>query len=261
MDQTQNKKWYQGRGLVAACVVASAVVHGGVLMIAAWMDVRLPESPSTEKPPMFEASLVEPMVVQVAMPPEPVLPPPPAPRPVVQPEKLVVVEPEETIPEQDDAEALMEKLELVAEVETELPEELPQEVLLEPAPDPIPEPEPVEAAVIEDAPPPVLEPIVVAEPEEPDLGVYWQQVRTEVAQRIRYPRGSALRGQSQTVRLRLEVGADGSLIDVETVAGDAPASIARAALSAVRRAAPFDPPGVSGGSVVAELPITFEAGR
>lgn len=250
----------KSRKFFLSCVLMSVTVHAGVLVFAKYFALSLPVPEVEFNTPMFEAELVYAVPVEITPPEPPVMDvsPPPQTKLVVPIEELELEpEPEpmpEPVPEVDLAEnalpnAVPEKTptsDLESEADTvSLPVDAPPEP-------PKISPENVEAPVAEQ--PPVLEPILV---EEENLDAYWQAVRTRIAGELRYP-GTSLRMRTdQTVQLRIEIGARGELLAVQSMSDGVSSSLVRAAITAVKRAAPFDPPGTKNAEVVAELPILF----
>lgn len=80
-----------------------------------------------------------------------------------------------------------------------------------------------------------------------------------VSARKAYPPQSLRQGEQGTVHLRITIAADGALIDITAKDEDAPPRLKRAAIQAVRDAAPFPnpPPGNAGSPSIFSLGVTF----
>lgn len=92
----------------------------------------------------------------------------------------------------------------------------------------------------------------------PRLAEYLALVRGKVEEQREYPTFAKQAGQQGTVVVRAAVRGDGSVGEVTVVASSGHRSLDRAALGAVRKAAPFRPPGGYGlGEVAVEIPITY----
>lgn len=116
-----------------------------------------------------------------------------------------------------------------------------------PAPKPEPEPEPEAPPAPPTPPAPPAPPAPPRPPPPPGptladkkaaLARYLGRVRREVKKKRRYPRAARRLGTEGTVRVRLRIRADGSLIDAQPLGGGNPLLI-KAAMQAVRAAAPF----------------------
>lgn len=116
-----------------------------------------------------------------------------------------------------------------------------------PAPAPKPEPEPEAPPAPPTPPAPPAPPAPPRPPPPPGptladkkaaLARYLGRVRREVKKKRRYPRAARRLGTEGTVRVRLRIRADGSLIDAQPLGGGNPLLI-KAAMQAVRAAAPF----------------------
>jgi len=90
------------------------------------------------------------------------------------------------------------------------------------------------------------------------LAEYLALVRGRVEEQREYPSFARQAGQQGTVVVRAAVRGDGSVGEVTVVVSSGRRSLDRAALGAVRKAAPFMPPGGYGlGEVAVEIPITY----
>lgn len=90
---------------------------------------------------------------------------------------------------------------------------------------------------------------------------YWRAVRAAVARHVRYPEAAQRTGVEGLVTIRLTLDPAGRVLDARPVEIAAPELLARAALDAIRRAAPFPayaqplPPGAR---LSVLLPIRFQ---
>lgn len=138
------------------------------------------------------------------------------------------------------------------------------------APEPAPEPSLTSASPI--APTPAVEepiaapPAPVAAPPAPAappvaasrLGEYLETVRLAVEAHKQYPSAARQLGQQGSVLVRARIMSDGSLAEVEVVTSSGHRHLDRAALAAVRNAAPLKAPSGFGlQDLVLEIPITF----
>ena len=90
---------------------------------------------------------------------------------------------------------------------------------------------------------------------------YWRAVRAAVARRVRYPEAAQRTGVEGLVTIRLMLNTAGQVLDAQPVDASASPLLVRAALDAIRRAAPFPaylqplPPGAK---LSVLLPIRFQ---
>jgi TonB family protein len=220
------------------------MVHGGLIWTAHHVDVwRADRTAFKEQTPSFESELVFiiPTMVEVPVKKGVVVPPKPPPEPppeIVEP----VVIPEVALPDTEPTITLeQEPIPVVEPI---------QEVIVEEEP-----PKPVEETVAINDPSPPSDPV---EAETADLTSYWEEVRSSVARKLRYPRSAGYaRRSDQTVYVRLVIAASGALVEVEVIPPKADAALSRAAIRAVKLAAPFNAPKTNGEQITAELPIVF----
>lgn len=88
--------------------------------------------------------------------------------------------------------------------------------------------------------------MAASDPAEPATGTIedgaaWDAIRAAIHKHIVYPDSARRRGEEGRVMLVLTVAADGALEHADALADGASRRLASAALSAARRAAPFDP--------------------
>ena len=96
-----------------------------------------------------------------------------------------------------------------------------------------------------------------AEP-SPRLAAYLAQVRGMVEANREYPAMARQLGVQGTVMVRVSIRSDGSIGEVNIASSAGNKSLDKAAVSAVRRAAPFKSPGGFGlGEVTVEIPIVY----
>ncbi len=99
-------------------------------------------------------------------------------------------------------------------------------------------------------------------PEGGDKGAFWQQVRRLIAARAVYPPAAVRRNASGQVLLRVQIGAHGELIEAGIAESSSDGALDRAALSAVREAAPFPARtfdrGATTNGIEALIPVRFE---
>jgi len=176
--------------------------------------------------------------------------------------------------------------EMEEEVEPEVPEE---EVPEEPPQEPIeaePEPEPEKEAVVvperpeavevpKPEPEPEVEPAPEPEKERPvppppradeaakALLLYQSAVKQRIQQALRYPSRARRKGVTGVARVQLDIRRNGSLARVMVVERSASSVLDRAALKAVRRAAPFGPvpASIEGVTIHMGLDVVFHAPR
>ncbi len=114
---------------------------------------------------------------------------------------------------------------------------------------PEPEPPPSAPAMVAVHEEPAAPSVEVAAPAPPvadpataiDSGPAWDAIRTAIHRHLAYPDSARRRGEEGRVLLALTVGADGALVEAEALAEGASSRLMTAALTAVRRAAPFAP--------------------
>ena len=166
--------------------------------------------------------------------PKPQPPPPPPPPPVPRAPEPVRVEPAAVSMPDPTPPAVTEPVPIV----------LTNSIPVEPPPGPPPPP-----AAIEAMPPPgevAKEPAVAtAGAPEPaaamEDGPAWDAIRTAIHRHLAYPDSARRRGEEGRVVLQLIVGREGTLERAGVLAEGASDRLAAAALTAARRAAPFDP--------------------
>lgn len=103
---------------------------------------------------------------------------------------------------------------------------------------------------------------VITDPAPDVTTSYWNQVCNEIADHLYYPASARRSGRSCHMVLHLELGPQGELYSAQprNVVGDP--GLVRAALNAVRDAAPFSPPPRSLPTpVTADLPIRYQFTR
>jgi protein TonB len=143
---------------------------------------------------------------------------------------------------------------------------LPQPAFIETVAIPIPQAAPVEAPpAMESVAVPVQNPSIPAksEPlpvavEKSLLGDYLETVRRAVEMNKEYPSAARQLGQQGSVIIRVRILRDGHLAEAGVIASSGHRHLDRAAVAAVRRAAPLKAPaGFDLDDVVLEIPITF----
>jgi periplasmic protein TonB len=91
------------------------------------------------------------------------------------------------------------------------------------------------------------------------LREYARRVRSRIAEQREYPYAARRARLHGTVCLRIELAATGRLLDVAPTCGGSLAPLARAALAAVAKAAPFPPlPAGLGQHLTLDVPVIFE---
>ncbi len=170
-------------------------------------------------------------------------------------------------------------------VATPVPDPVPEpepelEPEVAPEPEPIPEPEPLPAVVSEPAPapkplpPPVVEaaPAVAAQPvaeqdgdsgvEEAIRAVWLGELRRRIEQNKYYPGAARFSRETGTVRVRVAIGADGTLGTAEILENTGSPLLARGARGILRRAGaqPLGTNTLRTGFQV-EVPITYQIAR
>lgn len=95
-----------------------------------------------------------------------------------------------------------------------------------------------------------------------DVGMYWQVVRRLIAAKAVYPPTAVRRNAAGQVVLRLRIGARGELVQTVLATSSGEVTLDRAALSAVREAAPFPVPDLgrdaNTNGCEALIPVRFE---
>lgn len=100
--------------------------------------------------------------------------------------------------------------------------------------------------------------VAAAAQPSPRLAEYLAVVRGTVENNREYPAMARQLGLTGTVTVRVSIRGDGSIGEVTVAASAGHKSLDRAAVSAVRRAAPFKTPGGFGlGQVTVEIPIVY----
>lgn len=163
--------------------------------------------------------------------PEPLPPPPPPPQPA--PEPANACEPAVAMPDPPPPPpVLAESIPIV------LTNPVPAEVAPEPPPPPVAI-EAMPSVEVAAEPPAAMAPVP-----EPALaiesGPAWDAVRTAVHRHLAYPASARRRGEEGRVILHLIVGSEGALEQAGVAADGASDRLVAAALTAARRAAPFD---------------------
>jgi protein TonB len=143
---------------------------------------------------------------------------------------------------------------------------------LDPAPnvDPVAASEPVSAPAPAPAPraAPALAPAPAArrEPRAASAGAqqaaaapphYLTQVMARLQAAQRFPEQSRARGEEGRAVVRFAIRRDGALGEARLAASSGHAALDQAALEAVRRAAPFPPPPIAGGTLTLTAPMRF----
>ncbi len=188
-------------------------------------------------PFQFDQERISPPLEIVLQPPKPEPPPPPPPPPEPEPPKP---EPPKPQPRK------------ITPPPVKLPPPPPEERAISPPPPAAPPPQ-----VIAAAPEKVAEPTFVApqppppEPEKPrepppdidaDLGKYGSLLAREFAKHKQYPRIAQMRGWQGTVRVRLEVDANGTVTSSTVSESSGYEALDKQALEMVKKASPLPMP-------------------
>ncbi|WP_305043472.1 energy transducer TonB [Geoalkalibacter sp.] len=231
-------------GINQLAFFAALALHGLILAVQVSSEM-----PGLEAPARINVRLMELPAPTPAPLPEPVRPPPPPvdkvrPLPPPKPEKKPPPPPREP-PVQASRPLTAPEPAVAAPSLTSAPPVAPAPAVEEPVPAP---PAPVVAPPAPPAPP------VAAS----RLGEYLETVRLAVEAHKQYPSAARQLGQQGSVLVRARILPDGSLAEIEVVASSGHRHLDRAALAAVRNAAPLRAPdGYGLGDVVLEIPITF----
>lgn len=103
--------------------------------------------------------------------------------------------------------------------------------------------------------------VQVGTDEEWPQSAYWDAVRQSIAENLTYPPSARRQRAEGRVLLSLVIDRNGQLLEATPTSPHPKAEFSRSVLQAVRRAAPFPPPGAAGldgDQVSATLPIRFE---
>lgn len=214
-------------GLAASLAVHAAVLHG------------------LKNPPLDEQGAPDPPRLALsfaALPPEPVVPPeiepvePEAPEPEPEPEPEPVETPKPVV---------------VPEPAVQKPEPKPKskpkpKPKSKPKPKP-PQPRPDEQPPVSRPPPAAAAPVMPRTEVDPEqrrerLAAYYAALGRQIARAKRYPRLAMMRRQQGTVKLRLRIAADGSLLGAEIATPSKYRALNDAALKLARDASPFPKP-------------------
>lgn len=220
---------------LALTMAASLILHALVSQMAN------PFQLATEK-------LLPPIEVRLLPPPEPEPPPPPPapeppPKPVPPPPKPPV-EPPKPRPQ-----PLKPTAEPVAPMPQIVPETQPLPVVEAPVAPPAPPPPMMTTPPQPEVPPAYTVPPPPPEPPGPSpqqvnaaKGNYGEVLARAFAKHKQYPRLAQMRGWQGTARVRLEIGADGSMISTAIEESSGHDILDRQALEMVRKAAPLPQP-------------------
>lgn len=179
----------------------------------------------------------------------------PQPEPAPAPEPETSVE-EETATEVAAAEEVVEDVAEEVVEEDVVEEEVAEQVVEEVAEEVADAEEVVEEEFVEEDDAPVM---IIAESLLAAQN-YQRAVLTKVYQNLKYPSSAQRRNREGSLRLSIGISENGRLADIEIVQNAKYASFDKAAISAVQKAAPFDPLplGTLEIPMILEIPIAFK---